>query len=251
MSQKLTCPVCQGPSALLDVVDFNKSCEQARGIFFDLSGLPIYYALCGQCGFCFAPSMHEWTPAQFSQQVYNADYAKVDPDYLRERPIANAASLRDALDAHKGQVIHLDYGGGAGLLSQILQDAGWRSQSYDPFVQTEVSIDELPRVNLITAFEVFEHVTDPHQLMRTIDVLLEPDGMVLFSTLLSDGIVAANKRLDWWYAAPRNGHISLHCRASMGRLTSQYGFQWASFSEGFHAMFRQVPAWARHMIQLN
>lgn len=120
--------------------------------------------------------------------------------------------------------------------------------SYDPFVHHDVDIATLPKVNLLTAFEVFEHVAQPQQLMRNIDTLLVEDGLVLFSTLLCDGHIARNRRLDWWYASPRNGHISLFSRNSLVQLAGQFGYTCASFSDGYHALFRQVPAWARHLI---
>jgi hypothetical protein len=34
----------------------------------------------------------------------------------------------------------------------------------------------------------------------------------MFSTLLSDGNIKLGQKLTWWYASPRNGHISLFSR---------------------------------------
>lgn len=46
MSHNLLCPVCNGSSTLLAVVDFNKSCEEARGKFLSQLGIPVYYVRC-------------------------------------------------------------------------------------------------------------------------------------------------------------------------------------------------------------
>lgn len=248
MNHDLTCPVCKGASSLLDVVDFNKSCEESRGRYLPLVGMPIYYALCDSCGFCFAPEFGTWSSERFSQLIYNEDYIQVDPDYVDARPRGNAASLLEALGRQRQRVDHLDYGSGAGVLSQLLRDAGWQSRSYDPFVQTDVSVSTLAKANLITAYEVFEHVQNPHQLMRNLGNLLADEGLILFSTLVSDGNIARNQRLNWWYAAPRNGHISLFSKQSLFNLATDHGFQWASFSDGHHTLFRKVPSWASHLI---
>ncbi len=80
MIRAMKCPICRGRAVPHDVVDFNKSCEEVRGKFLPLSGEPIYYNLCHACGFCFAPSMYHWSSGMFSEKVYNADYATVDPD---------------------------------------------------------------------------------------------------------------------------------------------------------------------------
>ena len=56
-----TCPVCQRTSHPLDSVDFNKNCEEARGLKLPDSGVLIHYYLCDHCGFCFAPAFRSWT----------------------------------------------------------------------------------------------------------------------------------------------------------------------------------------------
>jgi len=64
----------------LDVVDFNKSCEEQRVFTFHLSGIPIYFIfLCTSCKFCFAPEFHHWSLADFEEKIYNDNYATVDP----------------------------------------------------------------------------------------------------------------------------------------------------------------------------
>lgn len=246
---KNLCPVCKRDSFLLDVVDFNKSCEEARGYYLPLSAEAIYYALCPNCGFCFAPEIYTWDIQTFADKIYNSDYAKVDPDYSELRPRSNAEFLINLLGNQSGKIRHLDYGGGSGLLSQLLNNAGWQSTSYDPFVNTNVHLGSLGEFDFITAFEVFEHVPNLQNLLNDLSSLLTEDGVVLFTTLLSDGQIEANKRITWWYASPRNGHISLFSKKSLAMLCENHGFQQASFSAGLHVMLRQVPDWAKHFIK--
>ncbi len=49
-------------------------------------------------------------------------------------------------------------GGGNGNLSEKLSAANWQSTSYDPFPNGSVNLSEIGTFDLITAFEVFEHV---------------------------------------------------------------------------------------------
>jgi SAM-dependent methyltransferase len=248
MMGDVLCPICQTASTLLDVVDFNKSCEEIKGDFLPLSGRPIYYVGCPQCGFVFAPEMHQWSPQEFAKHVYNDTYIDIDPDYLEVRPTVNAETLEKMFLGKASQFKHLDYGAGQGLLSLKLNRKGWCSTAYDPFDVASKKLDELGRYGLITAFEVFEHASDVQQLMAQIKALLITDGVVLFSTLLSDGQIKPNARLAWWYAAPRNGHISLFSRHSLSLLAQQHGFHFGSFSEGFHVLFTNPPAWAVHLL---
>jgi SAM-dependent methyltransferase len=242
----ISCPVCRAAAPLLDTVDLNKSCEEARGLRLPASGTPVRYHLCDRCGFCFAPELFAWSFAQFEEKIYNADYVKVDPDYLRDRPIANAA-LVDQLFG-KAKVTHLDYGGGSGLLSETLRQKGWSSRSYDPFVDRTVRVEDLGRFDLVTAFEVFEHVPDIERLFADLQSLVNADGVILFSTLLSDGQIRRDQPMSWWYASPRNGHISLFSKESLRLCMNRSGFNSASANANLHLGYRKVPPWAASLL---
>jgi SAM-dependent methyltransferase len=243
----IECPVCGALAEAVDVVDFNKCCEEVRGLYFKISGYPVYYALCDECGFCFAPELCRWSINDFAKNIYNSEYSKVDPDYLDVRPRNNAKAVISMFENIKFEINHLDYGGGSGLLSQLLKESGWASSSYDPFVDEVESVGALGQFDLITAFEVFEHVPDIDQLMDNLSDLLKYDGVILFSTLLSDNNISRNQRLGWWYASPRNGHISLFSKKSLGIISSKIGLNFGSFSEGFHMFWRGNPSWAQHL----
>ncbi|MCC7040232.1 MAG: class I SAM-dependent methyltransferase [Burkholderiales bacterium] len=243
------CGVCGEEATLHDVVDFNKSCREGEGIYLPLSGTAIYYARCGRCGFCFAPQMCGWTLEEFAERVYNDRYVDVDPDYRSARPTGNAEYLIRLLGDAGRSIRHLDYGGGHGLLSDVLRDTGWNSTSYDPFVDLDRDPVDLGRFDLITAFEVFEHVPDVRRLAGTLASLLNDDATIVFSTLVSDGSIAPHRRLDWWYASPRNGHISLFTRDSLHHLAEREKLAFASFNEGLHVFWRGRPKWATFLPQ--
>jgi hypothetical protein len=147
------------------------------------------------------------------------------------------------------QLRHLDYGGGIGLMSDLLQGEGWDSRSYDPFVEVDIRLDDLGKFNLITSFEVFEHVPDSTKLIADLTSRLDDEGIIYFSTLLNEGHVAPRQRLSWWYAAPRNGHISLFSRQSLARLGAKQGLSFGSLTPDLHVFWRRMPVWARHLIK--
>jgi hypothetical protein len=250
MLENTSCSVCDGVCLPLDVIDFNRSGgAESRGQHRPLSGIPIYYYLCEQCGFCFAPEFRQWSSKDFSEKIYNEDYSDVDPNHVRVRPEQNALSLTNMFKGREEHIKHIDYGGGNGLLANLVSRSGWNSISYDPFITKDAHVTESYRFNLITAFEVFEHISDVHSLMTQLESLLDRDGIILFSTLLSDGEIVRNRRLSWWYASPRNGHISLFSRKSMNLLASTYEFRVGSFSPGLHMFFRELPHWGSHLIK--
>ena len=245
MNLQPPCPICSSTSELHDVVDFSRNCHSQDT---PLCGVPIYYAMCTWCNFCFAPELHGWSIDDFSEWIYNADYASFDPDYLGERPRKNAHFMLDLIPEFSQPLKHLDYGGGHGLLSQTLAKNQWDSKSYDPFVDRTCDISCLGNFQLITAFEVFEHAPDCHELMRNLAALLSDDGIVILTTLLSDQHLARGQRMTWWYAAPRNGHISLYSRKSLDFLTRAHGLYFSPLNEGTHVIWKSRPGpWAQSL----
>ncbi|MEY2633364.1 MAG: hypothetical protein RIR00_2018 [Pseudomonadota bacterium] len=210
------------------------------------AGFAVEYFRCPACGHCHCPEICSWDLATFADKIYNADYVRVDPEYLEKRPINNADFVANLFPSVTNEVRHLDYGGGNGGMAANLRDFAWDSSSYDPYQQSG-GIAGLGRFDLITAFEVFEHVPDPQALLRELRSLLQPDGVILFTTLPSDGLIAVGQPLDWWYAAPRNGHINLFSRASLTHLAQDHGFQLFGLSDNCFLMLDQVPDWARHL----
>ncbi|MDR2788772.1 MAG: class I SAM-dependent methyltransferase [Candidatus Accumulibacter sp.] len=248
----IICPVCNEVCSLLDAVDFNKSCG-VHGVQVTLAGIPIYYAHCARCGFCFAPEFSAWSPEDFMTRIYNDEYIIFDPEYIEHRPRESAACLLSMFPKLPESIRHLDYGSGNALLGKILRESNWNSTDYDPLVNRGLRIDSLGRFDLITAFEVFEHVPDIRKLISDLRLLLAPGGIILFSTLLSDGKIHANQRLTWWYAAPRNGHISLFSRNSLSILAQECHWNFGSFSDAFHIFFSSIPPppYADHLIRTN
>lgn len=248
---KINCPICNNISTPYDVVDFNKSCEEIKGKYLSLSLIPIYYYKCQVCNFLFSPELYSWSKEKFSLMIYNDSYIQVDPDYEEIRPHNNAVFLINLFYETKSQIKHLDYGAGNGKCSDTLLKYGFNTLSYDPFIEYKKLIPK--SYNLISAFEVFEHHPNPDELIQELDsLLLDEESMIIFSTLLSDGQLKSNSRLDWWYASPRNGHISLYSKKSLSLLVNKYGFNLVSLNSGFHLIFKKsIPKWAHKLYKKN
>jgi SAM-dependent methyltransferase len=164
-----------------------------------------------------------------------------------KRPHDNYENLINMFGKVSGRIKHLDYGGGEGFLVKLLRESGWNSTSYDLFVNKDMKIEDLGTFDLITAFEVFEHVPDVNALMSDLRRLLVPNGIVFFSTMLSDANIHKNKRLNWWYASPRNGHISIFSKASLKLLAKNHGLNYGNASNVFHFMWTTIPDWAQNL----
>jgi len=251
MDQSLKCSICGGVATPFATVDFNKSCLEASGASLPPAGIGIDYARCDGCGFCFAPALMAWDLDTFKERIYNDEYVLVDPEYIDTRPRANAASLLSLFGHATKAFQHLDYGGGNGLLSSILVESGWQSRSYDPFVDGTGSLERLGKHGLITAFEVFEHVPDVPALLANLRALQSGNGIILFSTIVTDEHIQPGQPLNWWYASPRNGHISLFSKKSLAILAVKHGLKFRSLSEGVHVFYKNIPTWANGLFGIG
>lgn len=240
------CKCCGTAAVLSGVVDFFKNCAGIR-LPLALSGIPIYYYRCMACRFLFTTAFDAFTKEEFARHVYNREYLLVDPEYPRIRPQSNAEFLT-RLFANDKPLRLLDYGGGEGLLAELLRFAGFpHAETYDPFVPCHSTRPD-NRYDLITCFEVAEHSTDPAATFADMSRLLATTGLILFSTLLQPADID-QQGLGWWYAGPRNGHVSLHTKESLEAIARPLGLHLASFHDGLHVLCRGIPDFARHFLQ--
>ncbi|KAA8726673.1 class I SAM-dependent methyltransferase [Ewingella americana] len=234
VTQETPCKVCSGHATLHGVCDLNKSCEERRGSFLPLAGVPIYYHRCDACGLIFTRAFDRWSKADYLQHIYNEDYVKVDPDYVDIRSRDNAALIISFIKPGLHPKV-LDYGGGNGRLAKLLNDAGIDAQSWDPMNEEPLSA-HLGSFDLVTAFEVLEHTPDPLASLCQALSLINESGAMLFSTLLSNA--ASRRGVNHWYISPRNGHITIFTRAALTKLLGNFGFQLHSVNEGLHIAVR-------------
>ena len=241
------CKICAARSALFGAVDFSKNCEERNGQFLPDSGIPVYFYRCQTCGFTFADMFDQWTSLNFFTHIYNEEYVKVDPEFVTIRPQNMARFIASLFDQQKASISVLDYGGGEGMLADLLDRDGYRSAvAYDPF-GTTTAIRPAGQYDLITCFEVMEHVPDPLGTVADMAGFLKAEGVIVFSTLLQPKNFDQIK-LEWWYASPRNGHISLFSRSALKRAWASVEFQCASLNANLHMAFKTVPDFARHLV---
>ncbi len=154
---------------------------------------PVRYAVCDACGFIRkAPTTHPSPSAE--KAVYDQHRNSFDsPGYVAmfERFIAKA------VDPFITRGRGLDFGSGPGpVLHQLLERQGFSMRHYDPYYHpiSDVFND---RYNLITATEVFEHLSDPKATFATLIERLMPGGILAVQTMFHPANDAAF--LDWWY----------------------------------------------------
>jgi hypothetical protein len=134
-----------------------------------------------------------------------------------------AATLLDELDiplSAKG----IDFGAGPGLFTRLMRSVGRNFYANDKFMTPMFSnyfvVDNIPKENpdVITAFEVFEHLPDPH---KTLDNLFGANApLILFTTWFVD-----DQPEDWIYYLPECGqHVFFYSQKGLSECAQKYGY---------------------------
>jgi len=217
------CKICGGAARPLDILDLNKACNSGR-FPTDPSFVPVIYWQCRRCFFVFTNYFDEFSAEEWQAHIYNENYLSVDPDFQHERPLVNVRMLNSFLFGRKQHVIGLDYGAGNGRTALLMREAGWIYDSFDPYGYTDVSRDRIGHYNFCSAIEVFEHLTDPIVAVNAIVEKCDPKKLIIMiGTGVYDREVSEQAGLSWWYAAPRNGHVSLYSSRSFEALAARTG----------------------------
>jgi SAM-dependent methyltransferase len=231
------CKVCGYDAHYFDAADFSQTCLRTP---FPEAGVAIPYFRCGNCNFLFTTAFDTWSQDDFLREIYNQDYEIIDPEFVSVRPLAAAFVLDAKIAPQKASVRLLDYGGGRGTFTRRMRELGYRAASYDPFFKGEMEPREGERFDLIHCREVIEHTPDPRGFAADLLHYLDDEGVVFISTVVQPQDIL-QQRLKWWYAAPRNGHISLFSHESLGMLWLEHGLQFGSFDEVRHIAWRGNP----------
>jgi 2-polyprenyl-6-hydroxyphenyl methylase/3-demethylubiquinone-9 3-methyltransferase len=231
------------------VQDFNRSCEEARGKFLPLLGVPVYYRRCVACGLLFTDAFDDWSDEAFATHIYNDGYAEIDPDYEVNRPVGNAGLVSRTFKGFEPSLDVLDFGGGNGRFAAELVRSGFRSaQTFDRF-HYEHRDRPSGRFSLVTCFETLEHMPDPKGGAADMVSFLADDGLLILSTLVQPKEIL-QQRMQWWYAAARNGHVTLFTYKALARLFSEFGLRlYATSSPAAHIVCREIPPFAQHVLK--
>lgn len=131
----------------------------------------------------------------------------------------------------------LDYGGGYGLFTRLMRDIGFDYYWTDPFTQNlfaqgfELGGDR-DRIELVTAFEVFEHIADPLAEIRSI---MRRTSNLFFSTVLLP--LPPPLPANWHYYAPSHGqHISFYSSQTFRHIAGVLSLNYYSDGRGLHLL---------------
>jgi len=212
----MTCVICAG---------------QSRHIFSGriMEKYDIKYFHCTMCGFLRTEKPF-WLEEAYRDPINVSDTGILSRNISYSRAVA--AVIFFLFDRHAR---YLDYAGGYGILTRLMRDYGFDFFWHDRYARNIFAggFEFTPgsgEINLLTAFEVFEHFWDP---VPEVERMLGITRNVLFSTELLPTRIPGPE--EWWYFGLDHGqHVGFHTCESLRRLAVRNNLRFYSNGRNLH-----------------
>jgi hypothetical protein len=192
----------------------------------------ITYYRCNSCDFIFTEDPF-WLEEAYTRAITESDVGLVGRNL--KLAVKSQAIISKWFDPSK---CFLDFAGGYGLLVRLMRDAGYDFHWYDQYCQNlfakgfEADVSENSRYELVTAFEVFEHMRDP---LPEIERMTHYSQNILFSTEIIP--LNAPPPGSWWYYGINHGqHISLYSLKSLKLIADELSLNFYTDGHSLHLL---------------
>jgi glycosyltransferase involved in cell wall biosynthesis/SAM-dependent methyltransferase len=197
-----------------------------------LSQYEVDYFQCSNCGFVQTEEPY-WLDEAYSDAIARTDIGLV---FRNNNLSRRAAHLIFHIFDHEAKF--LDYGGGYGLFVRMMRDLGfdfyWDDKFCTNLFAKGFEFDEAKNdsYELVTAFEVFEHFSNP---IEEIENILKISKNILFTTeILPENNPKPN---EWWYYSPHDGqHISIYTIKTLSKIADKYNLNLYSDGSSLHLL---------------
>ncbi|MCP3953181.1 MAG: class I SAM-dependent methyltransferase [Desulfobacterales bacterium] len=195
---------------------------------------------CGQLFFIGDETYYSDSISKFDAYCGTCPEQKISKRMLA-RTLKTIRRVEQLLGKKRTALRALDVGCSSGGLIRTLESIGVEAQGVEPmpkpaqaasdygFTVYQGYLEELGlpenTYNLITLFEVIEHLRNPVALLSECRRLLEPKGVLVIRTGNADSWTVRFMKEKWDYFSPWVGHISFFNPRSMRLLAERTGFR--------------------------
>lgn len=219
-----------------------KICNHTSDYLFNKKVLNKYDVKYYRCGNCFFIQTEEpyWITESYTSAITSLDIGLVHRNLNLTR-----VTLGIILKYFNPENKFLDFGGGFGLFVRMMRDSGINFYRQDKYCENLFAkhfdiedLDAKDNFELLTAFELFEHLQTP---LQGLEEMISFSRNIIFSTELSP-----NKNIsDWWYLVPEVGqHVAFYHYKSLLEIGKKYNLHVYSNMSNIH-MFseKKINPW--------
>ena len=200
-----------------------KNCDSEAKRVFEHKIMNKYigeYYQCPTCGLLFVAEPF-WLDEAYSEAITSIDTG------IMQRNLEFVDKMDFLLSRYyKKTNYFLDYGGGYGIFTRMMRDRGYQYLWYDKYAKPLLCRGfeyQDQKIELVSAFELFEHFTNP---LKEIDEILECSKEVIFSTICY-GEELELPDLEWGYFAYESGqHTVFYSKKTLRYIAEKYNLQY-------------------------
>ncbi|MBN1502050.1 class I SAM-dependent methyltransferase [Candidatus Woesearchaeota archaeon] len=165
-------------------------------------------------------------------------------------------------NAQKGKL--LDIGCAAGYFVKIAQSHGWEVEGIEPnkwlcnygnkkfglsnkAITLEKAKFKIERFDVVTLWDVIEHVPDPIVTLKNVHRVLKPKGHIVLSTPDFDSIFSKMFRRRWWFLLSH--HLFYFTPLTIKKMLFKSGFRVIKIKK--HWQYMEIGYMIRMMKNLN
>ncbi len=192
-----------------------------------LNKYDVKYFKCDKCGYLFTEQPF-WLDEAYKSPINISDTGIMARNIYFSKIVSSILYF-----CFNKRAKFLDYAGGYGIFTRLMRDIGFDFYWHDDYTTNllargfEMKKDE-NKYELLTAFEVFEHLSDP---VEEIKKMAELSDSILFSTVTLPQEIPST---DWWYYGFEHGqHISFYSEKTLSTIAKKFGMNFYSLKNLF------------------
>jgi len=196
------------------------------------------------CPFCSLIFTDETLIGEEADQHYKQQWDNQDEQFWVDR----AEDLLALILRHKGTPKRiLDFGSGSGKLSDQFKNRGFDITPLDPMTTGYLKDQHYTeQFDVIISIEVIEHITDLWQEFTELDKVLSDDGIMIFSTLLTNTFIelpleGARQHFATWEYKDDPTHVSFFNDKAIAVLSKIAGYTSWSYGNNLFVIKRIQP----------
>ncbi len=193
----------------------------------------VCYYKCSNCSFIQTDEPY-WLEESYASAISDLDLGPVN------RAVTGARIVESIIvTGFDPNASFIDWGGGYGIFTRLMRDSGydfwWKDLYCVNLFAKQFCAKELVQYQLMTSFEVFEHLVNPIQDIRN---MLQYSNNILFTTLIPKFDVHAID--DWWYFAPEHGqHIAIYSVDSLQYIAKMFDLHLSTDGQSLHLLSKK------------
>ena len=169
-----------------------------------------------KCSNCWLIFTNDLPDKLLEENHYKSQWQSTEPKFWKDQTTA----LLSYIQAYGTPKRILDFGSGSGEMVKELRHHGYEVTALEPMHDGYLKDQLYPHLfDVVVAVEVIEHLPNVWEELEQIEKVLEPEGIMAFSTGMTNPFIelpdAIKQFKAWWYKDDPT-HLSFFCNRTLG-----------------------------------